>query len=192
MPKKGNKGRDPLDPSGRMGDMPAATVALRQKPGITPADILRIVRCRPNVRTLARRSKGRAAARCTHMLRIDSLSRKLKSSLNPLFVLSISSCAFAYRGSSAQRASSDESASSSTESPAKRVSVEACLKSHKHRQEKASAHQDSAMVILLQCTQKRTRVSPPFCVKCRERGGKDVNEKLPARVDSGTPNWFQL
>ena len=48
------------------------------------------------------------------------------------------------------------------------------------------------MGILLKYTQKRTRVSPPFCVKCRERGGKNVNEKLPARAaGSGAPNWFQ-
>ena len=67
--KERHKGKDPLDPSGKKGKLMAATVALRRRLGVTPADMVRIERCRPNVRSLARRvllfrpSIDRAAAR---------------------------------------------------------------------------------------------------------------------------------
>ena len=67
--KERHKGKDPLDSSGKKGKLMAATVALRRRLGVTPADMERIERCRPNVRPLARRvvlfrpSIDRAAAR---------------------------------------------------------------------------------------------------------------------------------
>ena len=38
------------------------TVALRRRPGVTPADMVRISRCRPNVRPLARRVDNKHAS----------------------------------------------------------------------------------------------------------------------------------
>ena len=40
-----------------MGDLHASIVALRHELGVTPADMVRVARCRPNVRPLARRAE---------------------------------------------------------------------------------------------------------------------------------------
>ena len=45
-----------------MGSSLTPTVALRRRPGVTPADMVRISRCRPNVRPLARRADNKHAS----------------------------------------------------------------------------------------------------------------------------------
>ena len=59
IPKKGNKGKGPLDPSGKTGTSLTSTVALRFYMTITPANIVRLARVLPHVRPLARRAKKR-------------------------------------------------------------------------------------------------------------------------------------
>ena len=54
MPKKGNKGKFPLDLSGAIGKLLPSQVALRIKLVITPAFSVRFVRFLPHVRPLAR------------------------------------------------------------------------------------------------------------------------------------------